>query len=273
LKIEANKIDRILKKAFTLKERIVTGIFLVLLVLGIGYIDLFALTWIFLTTIYVVAIFEAIKIFKIRPNIHFYTLGILFSIISIFIENPTDIFFIGLVIYLSILAYRPTLKSNKFLFTETDKEDLLLLVYPTLPFLAIFELYKNFGNDILLFLLISVALTDTMAYFVGKGVGKTKFSVTSPKKTLEGVFGGIIFGTVGGFFIGEMIFPNFSNFQIFLISFAVSISSVFGDLFESYIKRVAEIKDSGNFLPGHGGVLDRVDGYLLSSIILVVILK
>jgi phosphatidate cytidylyltransferase len=256
-----------------LRQRIITGIFLVLLIFIIGEIDFFPLTWTFLTLIYLIAIFESIEIFKIRKNIHFYTFGVLFSILSIFLENPTDIFFVGLVISLSVLAYKPTIKNDKFIVTQIDKEDFYLLVYPTLPFLAIFELYKSFGNDILLFLIVSVALTDTMAYFVGRGIGKRKFSITSPKKTLEGVFGGVFFGTVGGFFIGEMIFPTFPDSKIFLIAFTVSLSSVFGDLFESYIKRVAGIKDSGNILPGHGGILDRSDGYLFSSIILVVILN
>jgi phosphatidate cytidylyltransferase len=68
-------------------------------------------------------------------------------------------------------------------------------------------------------------------------------------------------------------YSQFNFFSSILIAFILAVSSVFGDLFESYLKRQAEIKDSGNILPGHGGILDRVDGYLFSSVILFIIFK
>ena len=127
-----------------------------------------------------------------------------------------------------------------------------------------------FGIFAILWLIIVVAFTDTFAYFSGKYFGKHKFSPTSPNKTLEGVAGGIIAGTIFGSVIGLY----FNGFVFaFLLSFFVAFFSVFGDLFESYLKRKADVKDSGNILPGHGGVLDRDDGYLFGVIILYIGLK
>jgi phosphatidate cytidylyltransferase len=122
----------------------------------------------------------------------------------------------------------------------------------------------------LFWLLVIVAGTDVGAYVVGKSIGKTKFSETSPNKTLEGVIGGVVIATLLGFLIGV----NFVDIdKAIVISLLSAIAAVFGDLFESYLKRRANVKDSGDILPGHGGILDRVDGYLFSVIIMLVLLR
>ena len=122
----------------------------------------------------------------------------------------------------------------------------------------------------LLWLLVIVAGADIGAYFTGKRIGQTTFCQTSPNKTLEGVAGGIVVATVLGviFSIDEV-----SLLSAIIISAFVAVSSVFGDLFESYLKREANVKDSGDILPGHGGILDRTDGYLFGGIIMLVLLR
>ena len=108
------------------------------------------------------------------------------------------------------------------------------------------------------------------AYFVGKSIGKTKFCETSPNKTIEGVIGGVIFAVL----LGTLFSTNGISFvNALIISAIVSIVSIFGDLFESYLKREAGVKDSGTILPGHGGVLDRTDGYLFGAIVMLVLLR
>jgi phosphatidate cytidylyltransferase len=87
---------------------------------------------------------------------------------------------------------------------------------------------------------------------------------------MEGLVGGVILATVGASFVGVMIVDIE---KAVIISFAVSIASIFGDLFESSLKRQAGVKDSGTILPGHGGVLDRIDGYLFGSVIMLVLLR
>ena len=122
----------------------------------------------------------------------------------------------------------------------------------------------------LLWLLVIVASTDIGAYFVGRTFGKTKFCETSPNKTIEGVIGGVVFAVV----LGSLSSINEINFiGAVLVSIIVSFASVFGDLFESYLKREAGVKDSGSILPGHGGVLDRTDGYLFGAIAMLVVLR
>ena len=105
---------------------------------------------------------------------------------------------------------------------------------------------------------------------MSKGFGKTKFSETSPNKTIEGVIGGVSFAVV----LGTVFAINEVNvIAAIAISAIVSFASVFGDLFESYLKREAGVKDSGSILPGHGGVLDRTDGYLFGAIVMLVLLR
>jgi phosphatidate cytidylyltransferase len=119
---------------------------------------------------------------------------------------------------------------------------------------------------------VVVALSDVGAFIVGKSIGKRPFSKTSPNKTLEGVLGGVIFATIGGAFVSYGL--DLVTLEVgIIVSLLTSISAVFGDLFESYLKREADVKDSGNLLPGHGGVLDRVDGYLFGAIVMVIVLR
>ena len=146
------------------------------------------------------------------------------------------------------------------------------LLYPTASFLFLLSLYSEYGTDTLLWLLVVVASTDIGAYFVGKSFGKTKFCETSPNKTIEGLIGGLtcFFAVV----LGPLFVTNGISFvNALIISGVVSLTSVFGDLFESYLKEKLMLKTSGTILPGHGGMLDRTDGYLFGAIVMLVLLR
>ena len=97
-----------------------------------------------------------------------------------------------------------------------------------------------------------------------------RFSETSPNKTLEGVVGGIVIATLGGLAVGIGVVDTAVAVAV---SFATAVSAVYGDLYESYLKRKAGVKDSGSVLPGHGGVLDRIDGYLFGAVVMVILLR
>jgi phosphatidate cytidylyltransferase len=120
---------------------------------------------------------------------------------------------------------------------------------------------------IILIILLNTALFDIFAYFVGSNFGKIHISPNiSPNKTLEGLIGGLIGNILFGFLISYLL--NISYWSV-LICFIGGILAFYGDLFISFLKRDKSIKDTGNILPGHGGVLDRLDSHLLATPIIL----
>ncbi len=241
------------------KERIVTGLALLAAVFVIGLIDNFFVMWLVFGGVYILAFKEAVKLFEVEND------GLLPFAIGIWLVAGVypygdDLFVLAGVAYASAVAF------NK----ETQWKDFFPFIYPTAGMLFMLTMYQEYGVLSLLWLLAVVALTDVGAYAVGKSIGKTQFCETSPNKTMEGVVGGIAVATIGGAFFGLAIV----DFTVgFFVSFAVAVSSIFGDLFESSLKRAAGVKDSGDLLPGHGGVLDRIDGYLFAGIVMLVLLR
>jgi phosphatidate cytidylyltransferase len=120
----------------------------------------------------------------------------------------------------------------------------------------------NFGTynpNIIIGMFVLIWINDSFAYFVGSNYGRQKlFESVSPKKTVEGFLGGVFFSAIGSFFIFK--FTNELQFTSWLVlSVLVSVFGTIGDLIESKYKRQAGVKDSGTLMPGHGGVLDRLD--------------
>ncbi len=117
-----------------------------------------------------------------------------------------------------------------------------------------------YGGKLLLFMLLIIWAADTGAFVTGKLFGKTKLTSVSPNKTWEGVLGGVALSTLIGWLGISMLNLSVNNIALYLsIVVLLAAISVFGDLFESALKRVAKVKDSGALLPGHGGLLDRLD--------------
>lgn len=134
-----------------------------------------------------------------------------------------------------------------------------------------FDVDPYYGSQLIMFLFLMVWSADIGAYFVGKSIGKHKLMPNvSPGKTLEGFLGGVFFAclfvSIAGYFIGWEI-DKF--IQILPITVLITTISVLGDLNESMFKRQAGIKDSGSILPGHGGVLDRIDSLTATAPIYV----
>jgi phosphatidate cytidylyltransferase len=122
----------------------------------------------------------------------------------------------------------------------------------------------DMGKYIALTLIFSIWINDTMAYIVGSFIGKTPFSKISPKKTWEGTGGGAVLCVVVMAFIGKAL--GLSYVDAACIAAIAAITGTIGDLFESKLKRMAGVKDSGSFMPGHGGFLDRFDSLLFAGV-------
>jgi phosphatidate cytidylyltransferase len=133
-------------------------------------------------------------------------------------------------------------------------------------------------TGIWLFCLLAIVFAgDSCAYFAGRFFGKTKLlEVVSPQKTVEGAIGGLIGSGAVGALIGSFWVERLTGVSLLslvLIAMASGVFAQIGDLFESLLKRIAEVKDSGSIMPGHGGVLDRLDGVLFAAPIFYVLAR
>lgn len=145
------------------------------------------------------------------------------------------------------------------------------IFYVALPLALLLFFFNPLADNslqrggILLGYLLILWLNDTGAYIVGSAIGKNKlFERISPKKSWEGSLGGALFALATGWGISFLI-NGISMSNWLIISFIIVVTGSLGDLVESMMKRSLGVKDSGNILPGHGGILDRFDAVLLSS--------
>ncbi|NLM99294.1 MAG: phosphatidate cytidylyltransferase [Campylobacteraceae bacterium] len=243
----------------SLLRRIITSFALLAIVVLIVLVNSSFVMWFALGLVFMIAFHEACKLFG-NDNGSSYALAFFIWIIAGFMQKPE---YLGAITILGLTAYMVHTKSwNKAL--------LMPFIYPTIPMLFLLTLFKNFGMPSIIWLIIIVALTDVGAYIIGKSFGKSSFSPTSPNKTWEGVGGGIGVATLAGTIFGM---SAIGLMGAFCISFLTSASSVWGDLYESFLKREAGVKDSGTIFPGHGGMLDRIDGYLFAGVVMFTVLQ
>ncbi len=181
--------------------------------------------------------------------------------ILIFFSN-LEIFYLMLLLVCFLLTFelvKVTNEINIFFWIQIFFIILIILFLPT---------FEKLRQLFFIGIMISV-LTDVGAYYVGKTIGNIKiFPTTSPNKTLEGIIGGSLFCVV---FLSILFwyFPSFFTLNINLTVFVFlivisSLASIFGDYLQSRFKRTQGIKDSGNILPGHGGLSDRLDSHLVT---------
>lgn len=164
-----------------------------------------------------------------------------------------------------------SVKAIFFLFDKKNKpidslsKYVYLIGYIILPFVLITKIpfvENSYNPNIILSIFILIWVNDTFAFLVGKTFGKHKlFEKVSPKKTIEGFVGGFIFSIVAGIILAQFLMLQSYIHWVF-IAILVSVFGTLGDLVESKFKRIANVKDSGNIMPGHGGVLDRLDSII-----------
>jgi len=125
--------------------------------------------------------------------------------------------------------------------------------------------YRSVDFAIPLIIIIAVWVNDTMAYLIGSMIGKRQISSVSPNKTWEGTIGGMLISILVVTKAAAFIIPDLNTNTVFLICLVSVIAGNYGDFFESKLKRMAGVKDSGSMMPGHGGFLDRFDSILLAG--------
>lgn len=228
------------------------------------------------------------KIFPLLFVSLFYTTISLISFYKIETENyinsiqnknitlTIDINLVNTILLITTLIV--SVKCIFFLFDDrvqsisTPSKYLYLLGYILLPFIFIVKIsfgIKDYNPKIIIGLFILIWTNDTFAYLVGKSIGKHKLlERISPKKTIEGFIGGVVFAIFTGYLISKLYIkasPSFSEKSILIwttIALIVGVFGTIGDLIESKFKRIAGIKDSGKIMPGHGGILDRLDSVI-----------
>lgn len=138
-------------------------------------------------------------------------------------------------------------------------------IYIGLPLGALAWVRATSGREAVLLLLATIVVSDSAQYYTGRAFGRRPLSPTiSPKKTTEGAIGGMVFGTLAMAAGGLWVFET-PIWMLALLGAAISLLGIVGDLFESLLKRSAGVKDSSNLIPGHGGVLDRIDSWLFAA--------
>ena len=188
-------------------------------------------------------------------------------LLSSFILIPIAIFFIiqGSVFFIFFLSILFLVTSYEWL--KMNKKNDLMKIFGIL--FLLFSFYTAFNlreSDLnfFLFIIIVCVFTDIGGYVFGKIFKGPKLIKISPNKTYSGVIGSFLFSIISGIvfikYLGDQVFRNYDHIIILLVILLISFISQIGDLIVSYFKRKAKLKDTGKILPGHGGLLDRIDG-------------
>lgn len=190
--------------------------------------------------------------------------GTLYQALPLWYWASVVIYVLIIVVLITIFFYRTKLGYPVSLYAAFG------LLYITIPCAMMIDLYDHsiqfFEGPhwvLPMTIIASIWINDTMAYLVGSLIGKTPLSPISPKKTKEGTYGGAVLAVIAVTLAGHYIW-GLPLKTLMAVSLTSAIAGTLGDLLESKIKRTAGVKDSGNFMPGHGGFLDRFDSLLIA---------
>jgi len=259
-----------------LKRTISGTVFVSILTFSILFHPSFFLGFFYLCMI--VSIYEFSKMLKIA-NPWIYLIATFLFIINTEVFLNFDPFIFKSVILLSILFLfgKQLLHLRSNAITELGNS-LLIITYTCVPYLFITKIpYTNASESFeamsILGVFILIWSNDTFAYLFGKNIGKHKLlERVSPNKTIEGFVGGLISTLVMAYLI-SLKFDVFSNSQWMIIGGIISIFGVIGDLIASMFKRQTGVKDTGAIIPGHGGIIDRMDSIIFAAPFIYLFLK
>jgi phosphatidate cytidylyltransferase len=249
------------------KRLVVAIIFLPLFYIYIMYLP--AHYFLFIVTFFsTIALVEFYTIFRIKGLMKYS--GIIWGAVLLATFFMKEFLFIDMLLLsvLSIMGLRLLVKRDPRSSLADSSAVILGLLY--IPVLLTFQLsLMKTGPEWIIFLYATVWISDSIAYYVGTGIGKRKlYNEISPNKTVAGAIGSVIGGILGATLMKVTILPQLSINQTILIGSALGIATVIGDLVESMFKRDAGVKDSSSFIPGHGGILDKLDGVTFAGPVL-----
>ena len=281
-----------------MKERVITGIGIGIVGIPIIILSDYIVYPIFLGLMALIGVWELLRVFGLERtyevSIPAYLISLALPTLAHSSITPTDrqteyLLFVGTVIF-SYLLYLITVcvfKKERQLKALEENPDIRVfgfsdvaavftsVTYVTVSFTAMsVTRYMNNGGKIFGLVFIAAWMCDTFAYFTGRIFGKHKLAPNlSPKKTVEGSLGGILFAIIGCIVYGlivEALTDLEANYLVLgILGFVLSIISQIGDIWASLIKREHGIKDYSRMLPGHGGVMDRFDSILAISTVLM----
>lgn len=240
---------------------------------GIIYILLFVSATLFSQTTYLVlvglfgflCIWEFAKIIKLKG----FAIYVFYALLLFLMIKRQESYAVTGILIITLLSsvyalYQLFFKKEIKFLDDRNKFGLTIrYIVFSMCFLLLLPFFKNTYHPSLMISILSIIwVNDSFAFLVGKNFGRTKlFESVSPNKTIEGFVGGFTFALLAALFISKFN-TEFSLINWLIIGFLVSVFGTLGDLIESKFKRQAKVKDSGNIMPGHGGILDRLDSLL-----------
>lgn len=263
-----------------MKTRAITGFFFIIVLVGSVLLGQHAFV-LFFSLVALLSLEEFYKIVRTETVKPLSTLGLMIGVALLgfigcylFGFLPLEkliIPLLGLFSIYIVALYRKTL--NPIQDIALTIMGILYAVLPFVIFMFLGFVQGDFNPHIPLGFLILLWTNDTGAYLSGKSLGRTKlFERISPNKTWEGFIGGVVLAAGVAFLLAQY-FDSLQRWEWVCVALIVGVFGTLGDLVESMMKRNYNIKDSGNILPGHGGVLDRFDGLLMAAPLVYIFLK
>ena len=261
-----------------MKQRIISAFFgiIVLVAVMLGGNVIFDIAVMLISSM---AIYEVISAIRIKRNSVMTLVSMLLPVVVMIVSHINREYIFS-VVYLFIAVYLIMMLFNhgKYTFSEVARY-IAVSVMITLSFIHI-SFVRAFDNGIICVFIVFIGswITDTCAYFTGMAIGKHKLAPKiSPKKTIEGSIGGVVGVTIiitaYTLICANIINMNVNIYSMIAVGLLSGVLSQFGDLCASIIKRENDVKDFGNIMPGHGGVMDRFDSFLFVAPALYYVLK
>lgn len=248
-------------------RRLITGVVFVVLLLSTIFLSSDAFDFLFMT-FGLICLYEYKRLVSLKGYHIFIAYLALWWAYIYLIKDQTPILILLLLTITVNFALLVYLFSKKERLFNTIQKFIIGLFYigGGCIFLTMIP-YKNndFAHLLIMGVFILIWVNDSFAYLVGMSIGRTKlYPAVSPKKTIEGSIGGLVFAIIAAYFIAKYD-TSLTSIQWITLAVVIVVMGSLGDLVESKFKRIAGVKDSGAILPGHGGMLDRLDSLVFAA--------